>query len=74
MKLDKTLNQDMGKQFAAIEKAVTDLEDGAIGAISTTGLTENTADATDLPTALTLLNALKAKHNLLVSRIAAAQQ
>lgn len=74
MKLDKTLNQDMGKQMATIEKAVTALEEGTISSISTTGLTESTADATDLPTALTLLNALKAKHNLLVSRIAAAQQ
>lgn len=74
MKLDKSLNTDMGRQLGVIEKAVTALEEGTVGSISTTGLNVTSPDATDLASAQTLANELKAKHNLLVTRLAAAQQ
>lgn len=69
MKLDKTLNADMGRQFAEIEKAVNALP----GAISTSGLAVTSPDGSDAGTTQTLANELKTKFNLLVTRRGDAQ-
>lgn len=73
LKLDKTLNADMGRQFAAIETAVNNLDAQALASLDVSDLTISTADATDAASAVTLANATKAAFNTLVSRIAALQ-
>lgn len=73
MKLDKTGNEDFGKQMAKIEQAIND---GAGAGVDVSDLTIATANATvgaDGTTAATLANDLKAKFNTLISRLSAAQ-
>lgn len=80
MKLDKTGNEDAGCQFAKIEKAINGLDAQSLAELDTSGLTVATANASvgaplgaDGTTAATLANDLKAKFNLLISRLEALQ-
>lgn len=73
IKLDKSLNTDMGHQLAKIEKAINDLDGQALSGLDVSDLEVTAADATDDTTVWALANELKANFNTLVDRIAALQ-
>jgi hypothetical protein len=73
LKLDKSLNTDMGRQLASIETFVNGLDAQALANLDVSDLTIATANGSDPATTMALANAIKTAFNTLIARIDALQ-